>query len=315
MLHSDPSSVKGASLDKAAMRRAVGFARPYRRLIVAFVTIVVIEALLALVPPILFGRIIDDGIAEGSRRTVTVLSVLIIVASVSGAALGLVERWCSARVGEGLILDLRSALYDHVQRMPLAFFTNTQTGTLISRLNNDVVGAQSAVTGTLGQVVSNVVLAVSTIIAMVAIDWRLTLLSVALLPLFLVPAKWFGRRLRAIAREQMERNAEMNSTMTERFGVSGAQLVKLFGRPDAEAADFSNNARAVAELGVASASTAGCSSPHLASSAPSAPRPCTGRAACSPSTARSRRAPSSPSPCSSGGCTSHCRPSPRPAST
>jgi len=253
MLHSDPDSVKDKGVDRAVLRRALGFARPYRALIVIFVAIVVVQSLLALVPPILFGRIIDDGIADADRRLVTILSLFIISAALAEAALGFVERWCSARVGEGLILDLRTALYDHVQRMPISFFTHTQTGTLVSRLNNDVIGAQRAVTGTLGQVVSNVVLTVSTIIAMLAIDWRLTLLAMALLPAFLLPAKWFGRRLQRITREQMERNASMNANMTERFGVSGAQLVKLFGRPDAEAAEFGEQASAVRDLGVRSA--------------------------------------------------------------
>jgi ATP-binding cassette, subfamily B, bacterial len=252
MLHSDPDSVKDG-VDRRVLRRALHFARPYRWLIAAFVAIVVVEALLALVPPILFGRIIDDGIAEGDRQLVTALSLLVIGAALAEAALAFVERWCSARVGEGLILDLRTTLYDHVQRMPLSFFTHTQTGTLVSRVNNDVIGAQRAVTGTLGQVVSNAVLATSTVIAMLAIDWRLTLLAVGLLPLFLIPAKWFGRRLQHITREQMERNAAMNANMTERFGVAGAQLVKLFGRPEAEAAAFDAHAGAVRDLGVSSA--------------------------------------------------------------
>ena len=253
MLHSDPEGVKDKGVDRAVLRRALTFARPYRALIAVFIAIVVVQSLLALVPPILFGRIIDDGIVDGDTGLVTVLSLLIISAALAEAGLAFVERWCSARVGEGLILDLRTTLYDHVQRMPISFFTHTQTGTLVSRLNNDVIGAQRAVTGTLGQVVSNVVLTVSTLIAMVAIDWRLTLLAVALLPLFLIPAKWFGRRLQRITREQMERNASMNANMTERFGVSGAQLVKLFGRPDDEAGEFGAQASAVRDLGVRSA--------------------------------------------------------------
>jgi ATP-binding cassette subfamily B protein len=253
MLHSNPDDVRDAAVDRRVLRRALGFARPYRGLIALFVVVVVAMALLALVPPILFGRIIDEGIAEGDRTVVTVLGLTIVIAALAEAGLALVERWCSARVGEGLIHDLRSRLYDHVQRMPLAFFTHTQTGTLVSRLNNDVIGAQRAVTGTLGQVLSNVVLVASTVIAMLAIDWRLTMLALALLPMFLLPAKWFGRRLQKLTRRQMELNAAMNSTMTERFGVSGAQLVKLFGRPDEEAAAFSGQAGEVAQLGVTSA--------------------------------------------------------------
>ena len=147
------------------------------------------------------------------------------------------QRWCSARIGEGLIYDLRVALFDKVQRMPIAFFTRTQTGALISRLNNDVIGAQNAVTSTLGSVVSNVVVLVTTLIAMLCLEWRLTLLALVVLPLFIIPAKRVGRRLQAIAREQMDLNAAMNTQMTERFNVAGALLVKLFGRSDDETDD------------------------------------------------------------------------------
>ena len=167
--------------------------------------------------------------------------------------LALAERYYSSRIGEGVIFDLRAALFDHVQRMPLAFFTRTQTGALTSRLNNDVIGAQQALTGTLGSVVSNVITLVTVVGAMAFLDWRLTLLSLVLLPLFILPAKRVGRRLQAITREQMDLNASMNATMTERFNVAGALLVKLFGRSDDESRSFAERADGVRDTGVRAA--------------------------------------------------------------
>ncbi len=249
----DPSDVDGVSFDRGVARRAAQFARPYQAMIIGFVAVIIGAALLQLVPPILFGRILDDGIGTGDKGLVTTLSIIVVIAAIADAVLALIERWLSSKVGEGLIHDLRVALFDHVQRMPISFFTHTQTGTLISRLNNDVVGAQRAVTGTLGQVVSNVITVASTVITMAFIEWRLTLLSLVLLPLFIWPAKRVGRVQQRLTREQMNENAEMNSLMTERFGVSGAQLVKLFGRPDEEVADFSGHAGRVRDLGVKSA--------------------------------------------------------------
>ncbi|NOX30544.1 MAG: ABC transporter ATP-binding protein, partial [Actinobacteria bacterium] len=249
----DPSAVAGVNFDRSVARRAAAFARPYRIMIIGFVAVTVGSALLQLVPPILFGRILDDGIANQDKGLVTTLSIIIVMSAIADAALGLTDRWLSSRVGEGLIHDLRVSLFDHVQRMPISFFTNTQTGTLISRLNNDVVGAQRAVTGTLGQVVSNVITVSSTVITMALIEWRLTLLSLVLLPLFIIPAKRIGRVQQRLTREHMNENAAMNSLMTERFGVSGAQLVKLFGRADEEVAEFSGHAGRVRDLGVKSA--------------------------------------------------------------
>ncbi len=253
MLAHDPDAVKDASLDRHVMKRAWEFARPFRPMIWAFVATIVVRALLQLVPPLLFARIIDDGIVGGDRGVINVLSAIVVASAVVEAALALAERWFSARVGEGLIYRLRTALFDHVQRMPLAFFTHTQTGALISRLNNDVIGAQRAVTGTLGQVVSNVVVVTSTVMAMLVLDWRLTLLALVLLPLFVVPAKRVGRRLQKLTREQMDLNAEMNNTMTERFSVGGAQLVKLFGRHDRELEEFEDRAGRVRDMGIKSA--------------------------------------------------------------
>ena len=249
----DPAGVQGHRFNRSLASRSWVFARPYRAKIIGFVIVIVAAALLQLVPPILFGRIIDEGVGNRDRGLVTTLSIIVVVAAIADAALSLVERWLSARVGEGLIHDLRVALFDHVQRMPISFFTHTQTGSLVSRLNNDVVGAQRAVTGTLGQVVSNVVTVTSTVITMALIEWRLTLLSLVLLPLFIAPAKRVGRVQQRLTRAQMDENAAMNTIMTERFGVSGAQLVKLFGDPDAEVKGFSTRAAKVRDLGVTSA--------------------------------------------------------------
>ena len=189
------------------------------------------------------------------------------------AALQIVQRWCSARVGEGLIYDLRRALFAKVQRMPIAFFTRTPTGAITSRLNNDVVGAQTAVTSTLGSVVSNVVVLVTTLIAMLALEWRLTLLALVVLPLFIIPAKRVGQRLQDISREQMQHNAAMNTQMTERFNVAGAMLVKLFGDLDRENDDVRRDApTACATPASARRCSGGCSSSRSGSSARSARR-------------------------------------------
>ena len=253
----DAAAVKGKRLQRAALRRAWAFARPYRPIIVWFLVAILAAALLALVPPFAFRAIIDDAIpdaqAGGSRTAIVVLAVVVVVAALADAGLAIVQRWCSARIGEGLIYDLRLALFSKVQRLPVAFFTRTQTGALISRLNNDVVGAQNAVTSTLGSVVSNVVVLVTTLAAMIALEWRLTLLALIVLPLFIVPAKRVGKRLQTIAREQMGVNAEMNSQMTERFNVSGAQLVKLFGRSNDEVSLFDKRAKRVRDIGITSA--------------------------------------------------------------
>ena len=187
-----------------------------------------------MLPPLIFRQIIDTAIPAGDKRQIWLLAGLAVGAAIVDALLAIVQRWCSARIGEGLICDLRVALFGKVQRMPIAFFTRTQTGALSSRLNNDVVGAQNAVTSTLGSVVSNVVVLAATLAAMLALEWRLTMLALIVLPLFVVPAKRVGRKLPI--REQMNTNAEMNSQMAERFNVAGAQLVKLFGRSDDERA-------------------------------------------------------------------------------
>ena len=252
-LGQDPAKVAGASLERETLRRALDYARPYRRMIVGFLLTIVLAAVLSLIPPLLFRQIIDVAIPDENRSLLSFLAALALLSAFGEALLGFFERWWSSRIGEGLIYDLRVALMDHVQRLPIAFFTRTQTGALISRLNNDVVGAQRAVTQTLGSVVSNVIVLVTTLIAMFILQWQLTLLALVLLPAFIIPAKRVGRQLRDITRRQMELNAAMNTTMTERFNVSGAQLVKLYGRHDSERDEFAGRAGEVRDMGVRSA--------------------------------------------------------------
>jgi ATP-binding cassette subfamily B protein len=212
-----------------------------------------VAALLALVPPLLFRLIVDKAIPQADKNRIVTLTIILVVAALADAVLQIVQRWYSARIGEGLIYDLRVALFDKVQHMAIAFFTRTQTGALISRLNNDVVGAQQAVTGTLGSVVSNVLVLVTTLIAMLALEWRLTLLALVVLPAFIIPARKVGVRLQDISREQMGLNAQMNTQMTERFNVAGAMLVKLFGRHSDEVGAFSGRAGRVRDIGIISA--------------------------------------------------------------
>ncbi len=249
----DPHALGGAQVSRGTVRRVLAFARPYRVMLVGFVVTILIGALLNLVPPLLFGRIIDSAIADSDSRELNILAGFIVAAAFLQALLGFVERWFSSVVGEGLIFDLRVKLFDHVQRMPIGFFTRVQTGALISRLNNDVIGAQRAMTGTLGQVVANAVIVLTTVIAMAFTEWRLTLLALVLLPVFVLPTRRVGRRLQAISRQGMELNASMNNTMNERLNVSGAMLVKLFGRHDAERDDFADRAGRVRDVGIRSA--------------------------------------------------------------
>ena len=253
MMPGDASAVKGRRIERAALRRVWIFARPYRASITGFLVTILVAALVALVPPFVFRAIIDDAIPDGSRSRIWSLALIAVGAAIADAVLAIGQRWYSARIGEGLIYDLRVALFDKVQRMPVAFFTRTQTGSLISRLNNDVIGAQTAVTSTLGSVVSNVVVLVTTLAAMIALEWRLTLIALIVLPVFVVPARRVGNKLQEIAREQMGLNAQMNTQMSERFNVAGAMLVKLFGRHDREVGEFSGRAAGVRDTGIRSA--------------------------------------------------------------
>jgi len=253
MMPSDSTAVKGRKIDRSSLARVWQFARPYKVSIIGFLVSILLAAAIALVPPFVFRAIIDDAIPSGNRGRIWWLASFAIAAALFDAVLAITQRWYSSRIGEGLIYDLRVALFDKVQRMPVAFFTRTQTGSLMSRLSNDVVGAQSAVTSTLGSVVSNVVVLLMTLGAMLTLEWRLTLLSLIVLPVFVIPARRVGQRLQIIAREQMTLNAQMNTQMTERFNVSGALLVKLFGRHQGEVDAFSSRASRVRDIGILSA--------------------------------------------------------------
>jgi ATP-binding cassette, subfamily B, bacterial len=244
--------LKGKSLDRGVVRRVWTFARPYRRMILGFLATIVVGSFIGIIPPLIFRRIFN-AIPHKDFGAINVLAFFAVGLALIDAGLSVVQRWWSSRIGEGLIFDLRTALFDHVQRMPLAFFTRTQTGALISRMNNDVVGAQQAMTGTLGTVVSNVMDVAFTLAAMIALEWRLTLLALVVLPAFFIPSKYVGRKLQQITLESFNLNAAMNSTMTERFNVSGALLTKLFGSPERETDEFGTKAARVRDIGVKSA--------------------------------------------------------------
>ncbi len=242
-----------AKVDRALARRVWTYASPYKRRLVVFLLAVGAGALVMIIPPLLFKSIVDDAIPDRDRGFAMTLAIAALAVAVVNTGISVVERYISSTIGEGVIFDLRTSLYDHVHRMPIAFFTRTQTGALVSRMNNDVIGAQRALTGTLGSVVSNALTLGTTLVAMFILEWRLTLLTLLVAPLLLVPANRIGRRMQDIAREGMEVNAAMNVTMTERFNVSGALLVKLFGRHDAEVASFARKAARVRDIGIRSA--------------------------------------------------------------
>lgn len=243
----------GRPLGRATLRRVAAFARPHRRRIIQFVLLSIAGALLAVATPVLAGSVVD-GIVQGEDPEVVVrLALLIALIALGEAALALLNRWLSATLGEGLILDLRTAIFDHVQRMPVAFFTRTRTGALVSRLNNDVIGAQRAFSNTLSGVVGNVVTLLLTLVVMLTLSWQITLLALALLPVFVVPARRVGARMAKLQREAANLNAAMGTRMTERFSAPGATLVKLFGRPGEESAEFEARARRVRDIGVRTA--------------------------------------------------------------
>jgi len=242
--------LKSKRLAKGTLRRVAAFARPYTAVILFFLVLVIVDALLVVATPLLFKKIIDDGVSQGDAALVTWLSLLVALIAFGETGLTLAQRYYSARIGEGLIYDLRLKVFSHVQRMPLAFFTRTQTGALVSRLNSDVIGAQRAFTSTLSGVVSNIVSLAMVTVAMLLLSWQITLLAFLMVPLFLIPAKWAGRRLAGLTRDQMQINAELSSGMTERFNVGGAMLVKLFGRADDEDRQFDERADQVRILGI-----------------------------------------------------------------
>ena len=249
----DKDGVKGKSLDRSTVRRVLAYADRYRAMLLGFVATLLVSSLLSIVPALLVRRIIDDAIPASDRGQVNSLALIMVGLALASGVISLIERFFSARIGENLIFDLRVQLFDHVQRMPIGFFTRTQTGALISRMNNDVIGAQRALTGTLGQVISNVIVLATTLVAMFILEWRLPLLALGLLPFFLLPTKRVGRVLQGLTREQMDHNAAMNTTMTERLNVAGAMVVKLFGRHDDERDGFGARAGAVRDLGIRSA--------------------------------------------------------------
>jgi ATP-binding cassette subfamily B protein len=253
MLPGDAHAVKGARVKRESLRRVWRFAEPYRWKIIGFLGAIVAAAMLGLAPPLLFRSILDKAIPNKDGGLITTLAIVLVVAALGDAALAITQRWLSASIGEGLIFDLRVALFDKVQQMPIAFFTRTQTGALTSRLNNDVIGAQNAVTSTLGSVVSNIVVLLTTLSVMIALEWRLTLLALVVLPLFIAPAKRVGMKLGGLAQRQMEYNAEMNTQMSERFNVAGAMIVKLFGRRQREVETFAGRAAGVRDMGIKSA--------------------------------------------------------------
>ncbi|MET8289594.1 ABC transporter ATP-binding protein [Streptomyces sp. RPA4-2] len=238
---------------RATLRRIAAFARPHRRRIGQFVVLSVITALLAVATPVLAGRVVDAIVSRGDEGTVVRLAVLIAIIAFAEAGLGILSRWLSATLGEGLILDLRAAVFDHVQRMPVAFFTRTRTGALVSRLNNDVIGAQRAFSNTLSGVVGNVVTLLLTLAVMLTLSWQITLLALVLLPVFVVPARRMGSRMARMQREAAQLNAAMGTRMTERFSAPGATLIKLFGRPEDESAEFAARAGRVRDIGVRTA--------------------------------------------------------------
>ncbi|WP_425865160.1 ABC transporter ATP-binding protein [Arthrobacter sp. TWP1-1] len=240
-------------ISKDTLRRTVLFAKPYSRKLLVFVALSVASAALAVATPVLAGQVVNAIVAQSAVDVVVRLAVLIAVVAVLDAGLSLVIRWISANLGEGVILDLRTAVFDHVQRMPIAFFTRTRTGALVSRLNNDVIGAQQAFSGTLSGIVSNSVQLILTLIVMLNTSWLVTLLALVLLPIFLMPARRFGRRLAGLRREAADLNADMSTQMTERFSAPGATLVKLFGRPAEESREFASRASRVRDIGVRTA--------------------------------------------------------------
>ena len=246
-------SVVHQQLPPGTVRRIARFATPYRRMLSVFLVLIVIDAVIGAANPLFFRAIIDDGIRHHRMGLIVTLAAVVALLAVADAGLSLWQRWVSARIGEGLIFDMRAKVFAHVQQMPLAFFTRTQTGALVSRLNNDVLGAQQAFTDTFSSVVSNVIGVAITLAAMFYLSWPITVVALALTPVFLVPARWVGRRLAAITRESYMLNAQMTNTMTERFNVSGALLVKLFGHPEDETADFEQKAGRVRDIGVTSA--------------------------------------------------------------
>jgi ATP-binding cassette subfamily B protein len=248
----DPS-VKSQKLKPGTIKRIASYGKPYKTQLSIFMLTVVVEALLVVATPLLLRELIDKGVIPKNSALVTKLAILVGLLAVIDAAFNIFGRWFSARIGEGLIYDLRSQVFAHIQRQSIAFFTRTQTGALISRINSDVMGAQQAFTGTLSGVVSNIVSLVLVVTTMMILSWQITVVSLLLLPLFLLPTKWVGKQIQSLTRDAFNLNATMSSTMTERFNVSGALLVNLYGKPDKEENFFRSRARKVADIGIQTA--------------------------------------------------------------
>lgn len=243
-------SVKNQKLKPGTIGRITRFAIPYKISLIFFMITVVIDAFLIIASPLLLRKLIDDGVIPKDFELVTSLAVLVGIIAILDAIFSMIGRWFSARIGEGLIYDLRKQVFEHVQRQSIAFFTRTQTGALISRLNSDVIGAQQAFTSTLSGVVSNSLSLLLVIITMLTLSWQITLVSLVLLPVFLIPTKWVGRKLQGLTRQSFDINAQMSSNMTERFNVSGALLVSLYGDSEKEKSEFATKARKVADIGI-----------------------------------------------------------------
>src|SRR5215470_7871339 len=246
-------SITQQKIKSGTVRRIMSYARPYRRELIFFLIIVALDAGITVAVPLLLRNLIDNGILPRDTGNVLAIGGVVVGLALFDAVLSIGQRWYSARIGEGLIYDLRTQVFSHVQRQPIAFFTRTQTGSLVSRLNSDVIGAQQALTSTLSSVVANVLSLALVLIVMLSLSWQVTLVALVLIPLFILPARFVGRRLQRLTRESMQLDAAMGSTMTERFNVAGAMLVKLFGRPGEEAEVFSNRAGRVRDIGVQTA--------------------------------------------------------------
>ncbi|MPY77103.1 MAG: ATP-binding cassette domain-containing protein [Actinophytocola sp.] len=241
------------SLRPGTVSRIARFARPHWRRLIVFLLLTVISAVLAVSTPLLAGRVVDVIVGRQDNSLVVFLALAIAGIAIADAVIGLAERWQSAHIGEGLIYDLRRAVFEHVQRMPIAFFTRTRTGALVSRLNNDVIGAQRTFTATLSGFVTNIIQLALSLVVMVTLSWQVTLCALVLLPIFVLPARRIGRKMADLQRDAATHNATMTTQMTERFSAPGATLVKLFGRPVAEAGEFGERASKVRDIGIRTA--------------------------------------------------------------
>jgi ATP-binding cassette subfamily B protein len=247
------TSVKHHQIAKGTIKRIFSFSRPYRSALIVFLIAVVVDAAIVSVNPLILRAIIDRGIIGHNEGLVITLAVTVAGIALADAALSIVQRWISAVIGERLIYDMRARVFAHIQEMPIAFFSRTQTGALISRLNNDIIGAQQAFTDLLSNVVGNIILVAITLAAMFVLSWPITLAALLLLPVFLIPARRMGQKLGTLMREGFGLNAEMNQMMTERFNVSGAMLAKLYGDPNSESSRFNAKAGRVRDIGITQA--------------------------------------------------------------